>query len=69
TVLGRWVAAALMVGGVALLGTVTASFASWLVDRVSTVRSDEEALLTTIARLEAKIDVLQQRTGHGVSDG
>ena len=58
TVIGRWVAAALMVGGVALLGTVTATFASWLVDRVSTVSSTEEELRATVARLEAKIDIL-----------
>jgi voltage-gated potassium channel len=58
TVVGRWVAAALMVGGVALLGTVTATFASWLVDRVSTVSSNEEELRATVARLEAKLDSL-----------
>jgi voltage-gated potassium channel len=59
TVVGRSVAAAaLMVGGVALLGTVTATFASWLVDRVSTVSSNEEELRATVARLEAKLDTL-----------
>ena len=52
TVIGRWVAAALMVGGVALLGTVTATFASWLVDRVSTVSSNEAELRATVARLK-----------------
>lgn len=63
TVIGRWVAAALMVGGVALLGTVTATFASWLVDRVSTVSSSEAELRATVDRLEAKLDLLlQQRT-------
>ncbi|MCM0619345.1 potassium channel family protein [Nocardioides bruguierae] len=32
---GRWVGAGLMVTGVALLGTVTATLASWLVDRIT----------------------------------
>jgi voltage-gated potassium channel len=32
---GRCIAVALMVGGIALLGTITATIASWLVERVS----------------------------------
>jgi voltage-gated potassium channel len=65
TVIGRWVAAALMIGGVALLGTVTATFASWLVDRVSTVSSSEAELRATVARLEAKLDTLiEQRSSQ-----
>lgn len=64
TDIGRWVAAALMVGGVALLGTVTATFASWLVDRVSSVRSGEAELLAAVARLEAKLDALAQEGGE-----
>ena len=71
TVNGRWVAAALMIGGVALLGTVTATFASWLVDRVSTVSSNEEELRATVARLEAKLDILieQRSTGSAGTPG
>ena len=65
TVIGRWVAAALMVGGVALLGTVTATFASWLVDRVSTVSSNEAELRATVARLEAKLDTLIEQRSTG----
>lgn len=34
TTTGRFVAVGLMIGGIALLGTVTASLASWLSDRV-----------------------------------
>jgi voltage-gated potassium channel len=40
---GRVIAAGLMVGGVALLGVVTATIASWLVQRVSEVTQTEEA--------------------------
>lgn len=65
TVVGRWVAAVLMVGGVALLGTVTATFASWLVDRVSTVSSNEAELRATVARLEAKLDTLLEQRDTG----
>ncbi len=39
TVEGRLVASVLMVAGIALIGTVTASIASYLVDRVSTGRT------------------------------
>lgn len=51
---GRFVAAGLMIGGVALLGTVTASIASWLVDRV---RETEE---TAQAATQADLDALRQ---------
>lgn len=43
TVAGRYVAAGLMVGGVALLGVVTATIASWLVQRVAEATEAEEA--------------------------
>lgn len=35
TTVGRCIAIALMIGGIALLGTVTATLASWLVEKVS----------------------------------
>jgi voltage-gated potassium channel len=34
TAAGRWVAVVLMLGGLALLGTVAATLSSWLIDRV-----------------------------------
>lgn len=43
TARGRLVAAALMVGGIALLGVVTATFASWLIDRVAEVEEESAA--------------------------
>jgi voltage-gated potassium channel len=36
TAAGRWVAVVLMLGGLALLGTVAATLSSWLIDRVRT---------------------------------
>ncbi|WP_246124938.1 potassium channel family protein [Cellulomonas xylanilytica] len=43
TTTGRFVAAALMVAGIALLGVVTATLASWLVERVAEATDDDQA--------------------------
>ena len=40
---GRAVGAGLMLGGIALFGVVTATLASWLIDRVREVAEDEQA--------------------------
>lgn len=60
---GRGVAVALMFAGIALLGVVTAGFASWLVERVAEVeeagqaatRRDLEVLTAEIAALRAEL--------------
>ena len=44
---------------------MTATFASWLGDRVSTVSSNEEELRATVARLEAKLDTLIEHRSTG----
>jgi voltage-gated potassium channel len=57
------VAAGLMLAGIALVGVVTASFATWLLDKVRQVeeeaqlatRHDVAALATEIAALRAEI--------------
>jgi voltage-gated potassium channel len=56
TGVGRLVAVGLMVGGIALLGTVTATVASWLVDTVAAEKEQADDLQAIIRRLEAKID-------------
>ena len=62
TAWGRVIAVLLMICGIGLLGTVTATLASWLVDHVSaTEESDTERLLARIAQLETKIETLHQR--------
>lgn len=43
TVTGRFIAAGLMLGGVALLGVVTATLASWMVQTVEEANEQEEA--------------------------
>src|SRR5205823_12325793 len=48
---GRLVAVGLMISGVALLGVITATIASWLVERVAEV--DRAAETATVAHVEA----------------
>jgi hypothetical protein len=51
---GRMVAFALMIGGIALRGTVTATLASWLVETVEAEKQQSEDLQAKIRRLEAR---------------
>ena len=65
TATGRVVGVALMIGAIALLGVVTATFASWLLDAV---RAEQEAgqdetenLRAEVRELHSKIDRLLDR--------
>ncbi|HKU30052.1 MAG TPA: ion channel [Arthrobacter sp.] len=63
TVLGRCVAAGLMVGGVAILGLVTASVASWMVESVAVetaaeLDAAEAPVFEELRRLRAQVDRL-----------
>jgi voltage-gated potassium channel len=62
TVEGRVVAAALMVAGIALLGVVTASIASWFVDNLrragEQVAEDVEEVAEDVAQAEASLAVV-----------
>lgn len=68
---GRFVAVGLMIAGIAMLGVVTAAFASWLVDRVrdteseaqAATRADIDALRGEIAALTAQL-----RTGTAAAE-
>lgn len=51
TVTGRVIAALLMLGGISLVGVVTASLASWMVQRVAEADTANRAV--TAARIEA----------------
>lgn len=55
TGVGRLVAFGLMVGGIALLGTVTATLASWLVEAVAAEKEESEDIRAMLHRLEARI--------------
>lgn len=62
---GRLIAVCLMLGGIALLGVVTATLASWIVERVSAQDAAMDAATAAateahVKALEAKIDDLQE---------
>lgn len=60
TGVGRLAAVALMVGGVAVLGVVTATLASWLVEQVKTAEQEQtNELVAEIAELRARLTALQ----------
>ena len=61
TPVGRLVAFGLMIGGIALLGTVTATLASWLVETVAAEKEQAEDIQVMVRRLEMKIDQLAAR--------
>ena len=64
TIAGRAVAAGLMLSGIALIGVVTATFASWLIERVQEVeeaaqtatRRDVELLAREVAELRSTLE-------------
>lgn len=66
TWVGRVVAGGLMIGGIAVLGVVTASVASWLVEQVgekavTEVKAADASLIAEVARLAKRIDQLSDR--------
>lgn len=70
TLTGRLIAGGLMLAGIALLGVVTASLASWLIERVRQVGEESEAathrdiaaLTAEVARLRDEVTALRR---HG----
>lgn len=61
TTTGRFIAGGLMLAGIALLGVVTASLASWLIERVQQVEEESEAATRRdIAALAAEVAALRQ---------
>lgn len=68
---GRFIAAALMLGGIALLGTVTATLASWLSDRVRAEEEASDEVLVEIRALRAEVAALraQECLGAGPATG
>lgn len=64
TTTGRVIGAGLMVCGVALLGIVTATLASWLVDRVSDINEEQQtATRHDLAVLQQEIRALRAELG------
>ncbi|MCU7722291.1 potassium channel family protein [Actinoplanes sp. KI2] len=70
TLEGRLVAVALMIGGLGLIGFITGSLASWIVERVSdterlaraATRADIAILLREVRKLQAEVADLKSRT-------
>ena len=77
TVGGRFIAIGVMVGGIALLGTITASLASWFLERVSAdddqtradARVNVERLSAEIAELRGLVVALGGKDGSDRSGG
>lgn len=73
TATGRVVAATLMTGGLALLGSVTATLASWLVERVAEENELEQAATRAqVAALHEEVRRLREElagTGAGAAEG
>ena len=76
TTTGRLIAGGLMIAGIALLGAVTASLASWLLDRVQEVEEDDaqathgdvKALLEEVSALRDELAAALARTGSAPGD-
>ena len=61
TATGRLIATALMIAGIAVLGVVTASLASWLIERVTDAGEDvAQDTRSEIAELTAEVRLLRQ---------
>lgn len=60
TVTGRIVAVGLMIGGLALIGVVTATLASWIVERVSTETKAITATEAQVEQLRSEVAELKQ---------
>lgn len=60
TPLGRGVAVGLMVCGIAILGTVTATLASWIVERVSEAKEETDAVLQDMKQLRQEVAELRE---------
>jgi len=70
TAAGRWVGVGLMLGGVALAGVITATLASWVVERGTRNNdADEPATRAQVRELMARIDALTAARGAGGPPG
>ncbi len=64
TAAGRWVGVGLMLGGVALAGVITATLASWVLERAARDRDDQEpATRAQVRALMARIEELAAQSG------
>ena len=70
TAVGRIIAAALMIGGMTLVGMITATIASWIVHRVTELGTTSPAAAgTEIAQLRDEIRALRAQLDRGTDGG
>jgi voltage-gated potassium channel len=65
TLVGRLVAVGLMIGGIAVLGVITAALASWLIEQVGKetahiAENSDELLRRELAQVNARLDTLTE---------
>ena len=66
---GRFIAALLMIGGVALIGVVTATLASWIVSLVEEENAEQEAATQAqVAALQRQVSELSERIDQLLED-
>lgn len=66
---GRFIATLLMIGGVALIGVVTATLASWIVSLVEEENAEQEAATQAqVATLQQQINELSERIDRLLED-
>jgi len=65
---GKWVGVGLMVGGIALAGTITAALASWFVEHIGAVEKASVEAQDQIASLTAELQALRTQLA-AVQDG
>ena len=66
---GRFIAALLMIGGVALIGVVTATLASWIVSLVEEENAEQEAATQAqVAALQRQVSELSERIDRLLED-
>jgi len=68
TTRGRWIATALMLFGIALLGVVTATIAAWFVSRLRAVEESEERTEATLADVLEELRALRARLDERTHD-
>jgi voltage-gated potassium channel len=65
TITGRLVSAGLMLGGIALLGVVTATFVSWIVERVAQrEEADQAATRGQLNELSLRFSAIEEHIKH-----
>ncbi len=65
TTAGRFVGVGLMIGGIALLGTVTATFASWLVEAV---REENDETDDKLDAVQAELVAIHERLDRAMEE-